>query len=47
MLACVSPSENDMHETLTTLQYAYRARAVQNKVSYIFHLVTLLITLND
>eukprot|EP00602_Paraphysomonas_sp_CaronLab_P010215 CAMPEP_0185018700 /NCGR_PEP_ID=MMETSP1103-20130426/1368_1 /TAXON_ID=36769 /ORGANISM="Paraphysomonas bandaiensis, Strain Caron Lab Isolate" /LENGTH=1198 /DNA_ID=CAMNT_0027548619 /DNA_START=161 /DNA_END=3757 /DNA_ORIENTATION=- len=32
MIACVSPAEGDMHETLTTLQYASRARAVQNKV---------------
>lgn len=32
MFACVSKSNADLHETLTTLQYATRARAVQNKV---------------
>lgn len=32
MLACVSKSSADLHETLTTLQYATRARAVQNRV---------------
>ena len=32
MFACVSKSNADLHETLTTLQYAMRARAVQNKV---------------
>ena len=33
MLACVSSAEINLHETLSTLQYATRARAVQNKVS--------------
>lgn len=33
MLACVSSAECNLHETLGTLQYAYRAKAVQNKVS--------------
>lgn len=32
MFACVSKSNADLHETLSTLQYATRARAVQNKV---------------
>lgn len=32
MFACVSKSNADLHETLTTLQYAMRARAVQNKI---------------
>ncbi len=32
MIACVSKSNADLHETLTTLQYALRARSVQNKV---------------
>ena len=31
MLACVSPSDINAHETLSTLQYASRARAVQNQ----------------
>jgi DNA repair exonuclease SbcCD ATPase subunit len=33
MLACVSSAECNLHETLGTLQYAFRAKAVQNKVS--------------
>ena len=32
MFVCISPSESDLHETLTTMQYASRARSVQNKV---------------
>ena len=32
MLACISPSDADLQETISTLQYASRARAVQNKV---------------
>lgn len=32
ILACISPSELNLHETLSTLQYASRARSVQNKV---------------
>jgi hypothetical protein len=32
MLACISPAEINLHETLSTLQYASRARAVNNKV---------------
>jgi hypothetical protein len=35
MLACVSPMELDTHETLSTLAYAMRARAVQNKVRFL------------
>ena len=31
MLACVSPADINMHETLSTLQYASRARIIQNK----------------
>ncbi len=32
MLACVSAADSNAHETLSTLQYASRARAVQNRV---------------
>jgi hypothetical protein len=32
MLACVSSAEINLHETLSTLQYAARTRSVQNKV---------------
>lgn len=32
MLACVSPADSNTHETLSTLQYATRAKAVQNKI---------------
>lgn len=32
MLACISPAEINLPETLNTLQYASRARSVQNKV---------------
>ncbi|RZF44783.1 hypothetical protein LSTR_LSTR000735 [Laodelphax striatellus] len=32
MIACVSPSDRDFMETLNTLQYANRARNIQNKV---------------
>lgn len=32
MLACVSPAEINLHETLSTLQYAARTRSIQNKV---------------
>jgi hypothetical protein len=32
MLACVSPSTNDITETLNTLKYANRARNIQNRV---------------
>lgn len=32
MLACVTPSDTSFHETASTLQYASRARMVQNKV---------------
>ena len=31
MIACVSPLEEDMDETINTLKYAYRARKIQNK----------------
>lgn len=33
MIACVSPNILDLQETLLTLQYATRAKAVQNKVT--------------
>eukprot|EP01035_Chromulina_nebulosa_P019789 gene19789-25730_t len=33
MLACVSQAEENIHETLNTLQYATRARSIQNKVT--------------
>lgn len=32
MLACISNMEINLHETLSTLQYACRARSIQNKV---------------
>jgi hypothetical protein len=32
ILACVSSLEIDLHETLSTLQYACRARAINNTV---------------
>lgn len=32
MLACVTPADSSLHETVSTLQYASRARMVQNKV---------------
>lgn len=32
MLACVSPADDDLVETLSTLKYANRARNIQNKV---------------
>ncbi|CAM9599974.1 unnamed protein product, partial [Ectocarpus sp. 8 AP-2014] len=31
MICCVSPSESNMHETLSALRYANRARNIQNK----------------
>ena len=31
MLACVSPSDSDLEETLNTLKYANRARQIRNK----------------
>ncbi|KAI8927790.1 hypothetical protein BC831DRAFT_451090 [Entophlyctis helioformis] len=31
MIACISPLEDDMDETLNTLKYAYRARKIHNK----------------
>ncbi|KAI8837066.1 P-loop containing nucleoside triphosphate hydrolase protein [Chytridium lagenaria] len=33
MIACISPTENDLSETLNTLKYANRARKVRNVVS--------------
>jgi kinesin family protein 4/21/27 len=33
MLACISPSESNFHETLSTLQYAARAKGIENKIS--------------
>ena len=32
MVACVSPADDDLVETLNTLKYANRARNIQNKV---------------
>ena len=32
MIACISPCETNLHETLNTLQYASRAKSIQNKV---------------
>lgn len=31
MLACVSPADSNMEETLSTLRYADRARKIKNK----------------
>ena len=31
MIACVSPSEINFEETLTTIRYASRARNIKNK----------------
>lgn len=47
MIACISPSELDIQETLTTLQYASRARAVQNKVSFLHFFVLILFRLKQ
>jgi hypothetical protein len=33
MLACITPSDASLHETLSTLQYAARARSVQNRIT--------------
>lgn len=33
MIACVSPSDRDFMETLSTLKYANRARNIKNKVT--------------
>ena len=33
MIACVSPTDKDFMETLTTLKYANRARNIKNKVT--------------
>ena len=33
MIACVSPADADLPETLLTLQYAQRTRNIQNKVT--------------
>lgn len=33
LLACVSPSDFNLHETINTLQYAQRAKAIHNKIS--------------
>lgn len=32
MVACISPSDSDFMETLSTLNYANRARNIKNKV---------------
>ena len=32
MIACVSPSDRDFMETLSTLMYANRAKNIKNKV---------------
>lgn len=31
MIACLSPSDNNYDETLSTLRYANRAKSIQNK----------------
>ena len=31
MIACVSPADSNMDETITTLRYADRARKIKNK----------------
>lgn len=31
MIACVSPADSNMEETLSTLRYADRARKIKNK----------------
>ena len=31
MIACVSPADSNMEETLSTLRYADRARQIKNK----------------
>jgi hypothetical protein len=33
LLACVSPSDFNLHETINTLQYAQRAKAIHNKIT--------------
>lgn len=33
MIACVSPSDRDFVETLSTLKYANRAKNIRNKVT--------------
>lgn len=33
LLACISPSEFNLHETINTLNYAQRAKAIHNKIS--------------
>ncbi len=32
MIACISPSSDNLHETLNTLKYAHRARNIKNQV---------------
>ena len=32
MIACISPADRDLFETLSTLKYANRARNIKNKV---------------
>lgn len=36
MIACISPSDADFMETLSTLNYANRAKNIKNKVSFHF-----------
>ena len=31
MIACISPADSNMEETLSTLRYADRARKIKNK----------------
>jgi hypothetical protein len=33
MIACISPCAVDLHETISTLQYAAKTRSIQNKLS--------------
>ena len=37
MIACISPADKDLMETLNTLKYANRARNIQNKVQLLLH----------
>lgn len=41
MIACVSPSDVDFQETLSTLKYADRAKNIKNKVCAELHLPCL------
>jgi len=55
MIACISPADSNMAETLGTLRYADRARRIKNKpvvnrdpqVAEILHLRQMVNTLNS